>query len=93
MIYATRATIVCPVDMMADGNQLALAIGESASDDQTFTGAGWQDAAGNLYAVSSTVVTGTFAGKDLPGRCCLSSVASKRCRRNTALRINRLIWF
>lgn len=61
--YTHRATIVCPEAMMTDANQLALVFGESAADDQTFNTATWQDASGNLYAVSSTVATGTFEGK------------------------------
>ena len=59
--YQHRTTIAVPEAHIPDGNQLALALGESAADDQTFTGANWQDASGNLYAVCSTVAKPVFA--------------------------------
>jgi len=59
--YQQRATIASPVAHIADANQLALALGESAADDKTFNTAVWQDAEGNLYAVSSTVAKPIFA--------------------------------
>ena len=59
--YKQRATIASPVAHIADANQLALALGESAADDKTFNTAAWQDAEGNLYAVSSTVAKPIFA--------------------------------
>ena len=59
--YQQRATIASPVAHIADANQLALALGESAADDQTFTTASYQDASGNLYAVCSTVARPIFA--------------------------------
>ena len=59
--YKQRATIASPVAHIADANQLALALGESAADDKTFNTAVWQDAEGNLYAVSSTVAKPIFA--------------------------------
>jgi len=40
---------------------LALCLGESAADDQTFTTASYQDSKGNLYAVCSTVAKPIFA--------------------------------
>ena len=52
----------------AEANQLALALGESAADDKTFTTASYQDADGNLYAVCSTVakpVFGQMAGQPM----------------------------
>ena len=58
--YSHRATIALPETHIADANQLALVLGESAADDQTFTAANWQDAAGNLYAVCSTVAKPVF---------------------------------
>ena len=61
--YTRRVTIVCSEALIPDANQLALVIGESAADDQTFGPAKWQDASGNLYAVSSTVATGSFESK------------------------------
>lgn len=60
--YTRRVTTVCPEAMIADANQLALVIGESAADYQTFGTPRYEDASGNLYAVSSTVATGTFEG-------------------------------
>lgn len=56
-----RVTICVPAAMIADANQLALCLGQSAADDQTFGAATWEDAAGNLYAVASTLARGTFA--------------------------------
>jgi len=58
--YKQRATIASPVAHIADANQLALALGESAADDKTFNTAAWQDAEGNLYAVCSTVAKPIF---------------------------------
>ena len=58
--YHHRVTIAVPEAHIADANQFALVLGESASDDQTFTNANWQDADGNLYAVCSTVAKPVF---------------------------------
>jgi hypothetical protein len=42
-------------------NQLAAIIGRNAGGDvRTFRSADWQDSAGNLYAVASTLATETF---------------------------------
>ena len=60
-LYQQLATIATPVTHIPDANQLALALGESSADDQTFTTASYQDADGNLYAVCSTVATPIFA--------------------------------
>jgi len=60
--YTRRVTTVCPEGMIADANQLALVIGESAADDKTFGTPRYEDASGNLYAISSSVVTGSFEG-------------------------------
>ena len=59
--YNQRATIAAPVSLIPDANQLALCLGESHADDQTFTAASYQDADGNLYAVCSTVAKPIFA--------------------------------
>jgi len=59
--YQKRATIAAPETLIQDANQLALALGESSADDQTFTTASYQDASGNLYAVCSTVAKPIFA--------------------------------
>lgn len=59
--YQHRVTIAVPEAHMSDGNQLALALGESAADDQTFKTANWQDAEGNVYAVCSTVAKPVFS--------------------------------
>ena len=61
--YTRRVTIICPEAMTADANQLALVLGESPADDQTFGAPRYEDAPGNLYAVSSTVATGALEGK------------------------------
>ena len=60
-MYMQKATIAAPLDLIPDANQLALALGESAADDQTFTTASYQDADGNFYAVCSTVAKPIFA--------------------------------
>jgi len=61
--YTRRVTIVCPEAMTADANQLALVLGESPADEQTFGAPRYEDALGNLYAVSSTVATDAFESK------------------------------
>ena len=59
--YQQRATIATPAPHIPDANQLALALGESSADDQTFGTASYQDAQGRLYAVCSTVAKPVFA--------------------------------
>ena len=59
--YVQRATIATPSKYIPDANQLALCLGESSADDQTFGTASYQDAQGNLYAVCSTVAKPIFA--------------------------------
>ena len=59
--YAQKATIAAPLALIPDANQLALCLGESSADDQTFITASHQDAQGNLYAVCSTVAKPIFA--------------------------------
>ena len=59
--YVQRATIATPITHIPDANELALCLGESSADDQTFTTASYQDASGNLYAVCSTVTKPIFA--------------------------------
>ena len=58
--YVQRATIATPAAHIPDANQLALLLGESSADDQTFGAANYQDAEGNLYAVCSTVAKPIF---------------------------------
>ena len=60
-LYQQKATIATPAAHIPDANQLALALGESSADDQTFSTASYQDAQGNLYAVASTVAKPVFA--------------------------------
>ena len=60
-LYQQRATIATPAAHIEDANQLALALGESAADDRTFSTASYQDADGNFYAVCSTVAKPIFA--------------------------------
>ena len=60
-LYQQKSTIAAPAAHIPDANQLALALGESAEDDKTFTSASYQDADGNLYAVCSTVAKPIFA--------------------------------
>ena len=66
--YINKATIAAPAAHIPDANQLALALGESSADYQTFSTASYQDAQGNLYAVCSTVskpIFATMAGQPL----------------------------
>ena len=58
--YTLRTTIAVPEPLISAANQLALAIGESRSDDQTFTAADYEDADGNRYAVASAQAVETF---------------------------------
>jgi hypothetical protein len=53
--YVNRLTLAVPESLITEANQLALIMGESAADVNTFTIATWQDAGGNLYAVASAV--------------------------------------
>ena len=59
--YLQKATIATPIAHIPDANQLALALGESSADDQTFSAASYQDSKGNLYAICSTVAKPVFA--------------------------------
>jgi hypothetical protein len=59
--YVLRATIAVPSAHIQDARQLALVLGESAVDIDTFRAASFQDAAGNAYAVASTVAKADFA--------------------------------
>jgi hypothetical protein len=59
--YTQRVTIAAPELLASCANQLALCLGESRVDDQTFVGADYQDADGNLYSVASTVTKPVFA--------------------------------
>lgn len=58
--YTLRATIAAPIAMLADCNALAVCLGESAGDINTFTRATHADAEGNEYAVASTVAKPVF---------------------------------
>ena len=58
--YIHRTTVSVPVAHLADANQLALCLGESSADDQTFGMARYQDTSGNLYAICSTVAKPVF---------------------------------
>ena len=60
-LYQQKATIATPAAHIPDANQLALCLGESSADDQTFAAANYQDAEGTLYAVASTVAKPVFA--------------------------------
>jgi hypothetical protein len=59
--YTQRVTIAAPELLTSPANELALCLGESRADDQTFIGANYQDVDGNLYSVSSTVAKPIFA--------------------------------
>ena len=58
--YTLRVTVAAPEALISAANQLALAIGESRDDDRTFQSASYQDAAGNRYAIASTVAVSHF---------------------------------
>lgn len=58
--YTLRCTIAAPVSMLDDCNALAVCLGESAGDANTFTQATHKDAEGNEYAVASTVAKPVF---------------------------------
>jgi len=69
--YVYRLTIAIPEALMEAANHLAVAIGESAGDFQSFTQADWVDSQGNRYAVASTQCTETlfqYAGSPLQRR-------------------------
>jgi hypothetical protein len=53
--YTNRLTLSVPESLIDAANNLALVMGESVSDINTFTQANWQDTSGNLYAVCSAV--------------------------------------
>ena len=57
MAYNHRTTIACPSAHTDAANQLALCLGESPADVNTFGTPGWQDAQGNTYSVCSFVCT------------------------------------
>ena len=59
--YTQRVTTAVPELLTPKANQIALCLGESSADDQTFGAANYQDAEGNLYAVCSTVAKPIFA--------------------------------
>lgn len=54
--YTHRMTLAVPESLIPQANQLALIVGESADDVNTFTKASYQDAEGNKYAACSTVI-------------------------------------
>lgn len=54
--YNHRMTVIVPELMIPQANQLALIVGESADDVNTFIQTSYQDKEGNLYAVCSTVI-------------------------------------
>ena len=60
--YKHRMSLAVPQALMPQANQLALIVGESEHDNETFTHANWQDANGNLYAVCSTVIKPVVLG-------------------------------
>ena len=58
--YVLRVTIFVPEAMIADANQLALCLGQSAADVNTFGSTWYRDAGGNRYAVASTLAKAGF---------------------------------
>ncbi len=55
-----RLTIPCPAAWRPDGNHFAMALGSGPADALTYGALNWQDAAGNLYACASLIVSYTF---------------------------------
>ena len=55
-----RITIACPATLRSDANQLAMVLGYGPDDAETYVALNWQDAAGNLYACASLIVSDTF---------------------------------
>ena len=60
--YKHRMSLAVPQALMDKANQLALIVGESEHDNETFTTANWQDKDGNLYAVCSTAIKPVVLG-------------------------------
>lgn len=60
--YKHRMSLAVPQALTAKANQLALIVGVSEYDDNTFTTTNWQDSDGNLYAVCSTVIKPVVLG-------------------------------
>lgn len=58
--YIFRLTVAVPESMIVPANHLAVAIGESSGDFETFEIADWVDSQGNRYAVSSLQCTATL---------------------------------
>lgn len=58
--YLHRVTIACPEALLAEGNALALVLGESAHDVSTFREVSHVDAQGERYSVISTVTKPIF---------------------------------
>jgi hypothetical protein len=58
--YVYRLTCAVPEALIEAANHLAVAIGESAGDFESFQNADWVDAQGNKYAVSSMQCTATL---------------------------------
>jgi hypothetical protein len=48
-----RITAACPEAMMYEANNLAMCLGQSAADGQTFVNIAWQDDDGSLYSCAS----------------------------------------
>lgn len=59
-VYVLRVTVICPEEMIDAANQLALLLGESSGDAQTFRTAAWVAADGERYAVASLAATAGF---------------------------------
>jgi len=48
-----RITAAAPEALISDCNQLAMCLGQSVADGETYRGLNWVDANGNLYAAAS----------------------------------------
>ena len=48
-----RITVSAPELLVPEANQLAMVLGFSLADGETFVGLNWKDASGNLYSAAS----------------------------------------
>lgn len=56
-LYTHRLTVACPESLIEAANHVAVSIGESGGDFESFQLADWVDSLGNRYAVASMQCT------------------------------------
>lgn len=62
-----RLTIACPAALIADANHLAMVLGYSPAEANTYDVLSWKDVDGELYAAASLPVTDEFVATALSG--------------------------